>query len=189
MQFFYDEQYKNTIRITKALHDVLNKCTSSNETRYLINYAYLDKEKKSVFASDGRQIIQIDIPFELKEFETGYCMPSKIKCGYYLIPLKIDGKFPNTDRVIPNYPEDLIKLAGRLYPGKSDSVYHKNSIMLFKLQKETGCLLDHKYLEVLKMLDEFHVRSEGEEKSVEFIGYNWKYVLMPMSKTALEDYK
>lgn len=89
----------------------INSARSKDATRYFITEVYFDSEARRIVATDGYRLHFI----ELSEAEiTAYGL---IDSGYVALDekrntityIKIDGQFPNYERVIPEYAPDMEK--------------------------------------------------------------------------------
>lgn len=179
--YFTGYNYKGIIGITFQMFRALNLCISKEEEfNYMFSAAWLDKDNNMLYASDGKMGIAFDIPEEIKKTEkisTGYYMPVQNGKKYYLIPYKLASKFPDMEKVIPNYDNDQIVMTNEQYLSNMT----KNTQFIFRLFEKIENPIDLERLSVLKYISSFNVKYQ-KDKAVLFYNDHVKFIIMPLIK-------
>lgn len=173
--------YKGVIETSRTVHDFLKAVKSEDASRCFLSQAYLDIDKKQLSATDGRRIVIFTLDDEdLKDIkESGYYCPAKMGSYFYLVPYNVDGKYPNLEKVTPDYAKAM------------KDFYFPNSIQgmsqcVFSITKTIGGPIDISFLKILKGMNVV-VKYASEKPSRRAIDIHFsnnhcegRYIVMPM---------
>ena len=110
----------------------INTAISTDETRYSLCAAYFDAEKMRIVSTDGRRLHVL----QLDEADLANLHLAGVPSGYVklvpkeglVIPFKLEGQFPNYEKVIPDYVkrEDnsgVVNFDGPMNLNKNTSIF------------------------------------------------------------------
>jgi DNA polymerase III sliding clamp (beta) subunit (PCNA family) len=187
--------FKGTFEVTKAFYETFRECKSTDETRYFMQHVYYNAESGEFAATDGKRLIVHAHEFD--DVESGFYELAKVGKKYKLLPVKLDGRFPNYRRVIPelsHYELFTYEKVTNSYTGKKEFVdsfsingkFDQDSTFICMLAQGSMVFNIDYVTKVLKHVGGFKVYIPTEEKErknnavyVE-IDDNTQYVFMPM---------
>ena len=130
-------EFKGNIEIEKNMHDALKACLSNDKYRMYMCNVYIEKEYRTVTATNGQVMLQYVVPTPIEA--SGWYECAKIGKKHMLIPVDIDIASPNYSRVIPEYTTvtlDAIELSG------AHSDISKDSRQICNIILESKCKLN-----------------------------------------------
>lgn len=168
--------YQGNITIDRKLGKVFDLTVSKDETRYFINDVYLDIKNNRLSSTDGKVLFVYNFnEYEkslLKDFGEGYFRVVRGKKETLLVPVHIEGKFPDMDKILNE--EKRIFEDESLYDFTNRP--ENNSKTMYKIFKSLKMPVNYVLTEkILKNLDTFKIYQTVKE-TARFIyleGDNW----------------